>query len=104
MKRIRLRRISVLSAGKVVGLVYAGLAFVIGTCIGLVALVGGLIGMSEGEDEAIAAVFVGCGAPIVLPIVYGTIGGLMAMLIAFLCNAVSKFAGGVELELEDAAS
>ncbi len=97
-----LKRIGVLSAGKVAGILYAGMGFLIGLFFSLFAVVGGALGsMSEGSGEGAAiGLLFGIGAVIVMPVFYGIVGFLFAMVGALLYNLVASVAGGLEIELE----
>ena len=99
MRRV-VRRIGVLSVGKIGGLVYATLGLIGGAIFAAFALLGGLAAM--GEDEAVGALgmFFGVGAIVVVPICYGILGALMGMLMAAIYNLVAGVIGGVELDVE----
>lgn len=98
-----LKRIGVLSAGKVSGILYAGMGLIIGLIFSLVAVVGSAIGSmsdSGGAEGALLGMLFGLGAVIFMPIFYGLIGFLTGIVGAFLYNLVASVAGGIELELE----
>ena len=95
-----LKRIGVLSLGKMEGGLGALMGLIIGAIFSLVSLVGSMAGMASGENEAAFGFLFGIGAIIIVPIIYGIFGFLGGMLIAFLYNLVAKFAGGIEFHFE----
>ncbi|HEX9670962.1 MAG TPA: hypothetical protein VGC93_15930 [Thermoanaerobaculia bacterium] len=95
-----LKRIGVLSCGKMMGALYALMGLIFGAIFSLLSLVGGLAGLASGEDQAIFGVLFGVGAIVILPILYGIFGFLGGLLTAFLYNVVAGIAGGVELQLQ----
>jgi len=95
-----LRRIGVLSVGKVLACLYALLGLIIGAFMSLFALAGVAI---EGPERAGPALLVNIAAILFLPILYGALGFLGGALMAALYNLVASFAGGIEVELRSAA-
>lgn len=93
------RRIGVLSIGKIAGLLYASLGLIIGAFVALASTVGGLAGLAQGESRFIG-MFFGVGAIVLFPCFYGLVGALMGMLMAALYNLVAGMIGGVELEVD----
>ena len=96
-----LKRVGVISAGKLAGMMYF--------CLGLLflpffLLMGGLAmlgaGASQGQDQLAGGI--GGAMMIVLailfPIIYGVMGFVVGMIGALLYNLMAKFAGGVEME------
>ena len=99
MKQV-VREIGILSAGKMGGIVYAGLGLVIGCIVALISLLGGFAHLAGDRPAAgVFGLFVGVGAIFFLPIFYGIVGFLAAMLGAFLYNLAAGAIGGVELEI-----
>lgn len=95
-----LKRIGVMSCGKMLGVLYALMGLIFGAIFSLLSLVGAMAGMASGEDQAVFGLFFGVGAIVILPILYGIFGFLGGLLSAFLYNVVAGFAGGIELGLE----
>lgn len=95
-----LRRIGVLSVGKVMGSLYALVGLIFGLIFSLVAMMGAAIGSFEGGDEAWIGAIFGIGAIFFLPVFYGLMGFLGGLLMSALYNLVAKIVGGVELHLE----
>lgn len=92
------KRIGPLSIAKVAGLLYGILGFVVGCFVALFSLVGGAVSEELG-GAAIGAVF-GVGAVIFLPILYGVLGFVTALVGAALYNAAAGWIGGIEVQVE----
>jgi len=99
-----IRRVNPVSAAKVGGVLYALLGLVIGACISIGAMAfGGLMsslsdqGGSSGPGAMVGMLF-GAGAIIIMPIFYGILGFIGALISAFLYNIAAKFAGGIEVD------
>lgn len=96
-----LKRVGVLSCGKIMGFLYAGIGLIAGGIFALVSLVGGVAGLAADEGGgAIFALFFGVGAVIFLPVFYGVMGFISGVVSAFLYNLVAGWIGGIELEFE----
>ncbi len=103
MKR-KLKRIAPVKFGLVAGLVYALLSLVI---VPFVLIFVGISAFAETmahSDEAGPSWAGGClGAVIAMvlaPIIYGVLGCLMGMLVAWLYNVVAGWIGGIEFDVE----
>jgi hypothetical protein len=99
---MRLKRIGPLSCAKMAGVLYAALGLIVGFFISIAALFG--VALSSGAEGEPGAAFIGLlfgvGAIVVLPIVYGLLGFVSALVGAALYNLVAKLTGGIELDLE----
>ena len=97
------KRIGVLSLGKVMGAIYGGFGLLFGVIFSFVAVIGTAFGTAfegaSGAEALLGAVF-GIGAVIFLPLFYGLMGFLGGLLMAALYNLAARFVGGLELELE----
>lgn len=91
------KSIGVLSAGKMLGCLYALLGLILGAFFSLFSIVGVAAG---GQNAGPAALLVGAGAIIIFPIFYGVIGFVGGIIMAALYNVVASFAGGIEIELK----
>ena len=90
---MKIKRILPLSLAKLTGLVLACLGFIFGAMITLLTIIGALTGIKpQGASSYIAI--------IVLPIIYGGFGFVMAFVQAWLFNLVAKKIGGLEIEVE----
>jgi hypothetical protein len=97
-RRLLIRKIDPLSAGKVVGLIQALVGLIVGLFLSLIAVVGIAIG---GQNAFVGGLITGLGAVVMGPLSYGIMGFLAGVLGAFLYNLVSSMAGGIELETEE---
>ena len=94
-----LNRIGVLSTGKILGILYAGLGLLIGGLFSLFSLLGAAVGASQDAGGAFFAMVFGIGAVVILPIFYGVLGLIGGILTAALYNLAASVVGGIELEL-----
>ena len=95
------KRLGPLSCGKMVGVVYATIGLIIGAIFALLSLVGAGIGAaSSGDSGAWLGALFGVGAVIFLPLFYGVMGFICAILGAVIYNLAAKYVGGVEVEME----
>ena len=94
---VKVKRIGVLSLGKVFGLLYAIIGLIVGALFTLLSsfLQAGVTGVYGG--------LFGKGAIIYFPLLYGILGFLMGLLLAFLYNLIAKWTGGLEMEFEQEA-
>lgn len=94
------RRVGVLSLGKIAGLLYAAMGFLVGLIVAGISMLGGLASLAHNEAAGALGLFFGVGAIVTLPIFYGCLGAIMAMLMGFLYNLLAGAVGGVELEVD----
>jgi hypothetical protein len=93
-----IKRFEPLSVGKVAGVLYAAMGLVVGVIVSLAATIGGLAGRSE--FGALAGGLVGIGAIVLLPILYGVLGLIVAVIAAWLYNLAAGFVGGIEIDVQ----
>jgi len=93
-----IKRFEPLSVGKVAGVLYAAMGLVVGVIVSLAAMIGGLAGRSE--FGALAGGLVGIGAIVLLPIFYGVLGLIVAVIAAWLYNLSAGFVGGIEIDVQ----
>jgi len=97
-----IKRIGVLSLGKLLGLLYAGIGLLFGILYALFSVVGGgaMMAMGGGEGAMGGGMLMGLGlaAVVMLPIFYGVLGFISGLLSAFLFNLAAKYTGGLEIE------
>ena len=98
MCAMRITHIGPLSLAKIAFVLYAALGLVVGGLFACAALLGASFGAAAGEEEAWMGAVFGVGAVVVLPIFYGVMGGLVALLGAWLYNVVAGFVGGIEIK------
>lgn len=94
----RIRSIGVLSAGMIIGALYA----VLGLFMAIIFVPIALIAMSLGEDVGSAAPAIGILIFGVLsPFLYGALGFIGGVIVALVYNLLARLVGGLEIELED---
>ena len=95
-----LKKIGVFSAGKITGILYAGLGLIAGVFISLFSVLGAFAGAMSDQEGALVGLFFGVGAVIFIPVFYGIMGFIAGILTAFLYNLAAGVIGGLELDLE----
>jgi hypothetical protein len=97
-----LRSVGVLSAGKIMGVLGAFGGLLAGAILALVGLLGGVVQHQQGGpgNGALPAMFVGVGAVVFLPILYGIFGFIGGMIYALFYNLAAGIIGGLELDLD----
>jgi hypothetical protein len=99
-----IKSIGPMSLAKIMGLLYAGIGFLIGGLFALFSLLGGAAMMaSASQDSGMGGGLmagIGLGAIILFPICYGVLGFIGGLIMALLFNIVTKFAGGLELDVQ----
>jgi len=93
-----IKRIEPLSCGKLAGLLYGMIGLVVGAIVS-VALLAGRLGAGQ-TYGAFGAGFAGVAAIVVLPIIYGVLGFIGAIVVAWLYNLAAGFTGGIEIEVK----
>jgi hypothetical protein len=102
---MQVKRVGVLSLGKVFAVLYGLFGLIFGVLFSLFAIMGAALGglAAETGEEAGAAVFgllFGVGAVIAMPVIYAIMGFIGGILTAALYNLSARFVGGIELDLE----
>lgn len=99
---MKIKRIGVLSAGKIGGVLYALLGLILGVFFAVFYLIFAAAGLASEDTMGLAVGgFVGAAASIVLlPIFYGVLGFVGGVVSAFLYNVVARFVVGIEIEVE----
>jgi hypothetical protein len=95
---VRIKRFGVLSVGKILGVLYAILGLIVGamfSAIGLLAVVS-----SSSQGAGIVGLLFGVGAIIFFPILYGIMGFIFGLVMAFFYNLIASRIGGIEVEAE----
>ena len=95
---MEVKRIGVLSVGKVMGAMYVVIGLILGGLLSLFALAGGGAGPNGPAGPAPAALF-GAAAIIILPLLYGVLGFIGGIITGALYNLVASTIGGIEMEL-----
>ncbi len=92
-----IKRVGVLSVGKVFGVLYAILRLIAGFLITMVALLGSGL---QGGGGGLSPMLFGVAAVVMVPLLYGAIGFIGGIIVAAVYNVVVTIAGGIELEIE----
>jgi hypothetical protein len=95
-----LRRIAPLSLARILGLIYAILGILAGGLFALFSLFGAAIGAANESGGAFISGLFGIGAIFFMPVLYGVMGFIGGLLVAWLYNLVAPAVGGIELTLE----
>jgi hypothetical protein len=95
MVKVELKKIGILSLGKIQAIVMA----IIGLIMGILYAIGGIalssvLQINGGIGLALASI-------IILPIVYGILGFIGGIIGALVFNAAVKVIGGLELDIEE---
>ncbi|MBU7019238.1 MAG: hypothetical protein HXS44_17140 [Theionarchaea archaeon] len=98
MKEIR--RIDVVSLAKVEGALGAVIGLIIGIFAALIGIAMGGFAEMAGMDVPGFGLFMGVGAIIFVPIIYGVGGFISGLIVAALYNLVAGWIGGIKIELE----
>jgi hypothetical protein len=99
---MRITYISPISLAKVALVLYGALGLVFGLLFAVLSLFGAAFGRAAGEESAMFSAFFGIGAVVFLPLFYGGMAAVMALVGAALYNVVAGFIGGVEIRTEAA--
>jgi hypothetical protein len=90
-------RIGPFSLAKLAAALYAILGLIFGALFTLFGMAGFMA--SGGEGGGMMGAIFGIGAIVILPIVYGCLGFIGSLLMAFLYNVIAGMVGGVELDV-----
>jgi hypothetical protein len=94
----------VLSAGKIMGVLYGGIGLLIGLFFALFMLLGGGALMASGQEGAGPGgglmMGMGIGMAIAAPIFYGLLGFIGGLISGWLFNLAAGFVGGLEIETQ----
>lgn len=71
------------------------MGLILGIIVSLISLIGGAF-----VEEAIGSIIFGIGAIIYFPIMYGIMGFISGVIMAFLYNLIAGWIGGIEVEIE----
>jgi len=93
-----IKRFEPLSVGKVAGVLYAALGLIVGAVVSVAALVGGF--SADSAFGPFAGGLAGVAALVLLPIFYGGLGLIAAIIAAWLYNLAAGFVGGIEIDVQ----
>jgi hypothetical protein len=96
-----LKRVGILSCARICGVLYAFMGLILGAVLSMIGVFASALGTGSKElGGPLLGILFGVGAILALPIIYGTMGFLAGALSAALYNWVSRFVGGIQMELE----
>jgi hypothetical protein len=99
MKRV-LKRVDVLSCGKLMGIMYTALGLIAGILVALFASCAGALNtVPDQQMSGMMGMIFGVGAIVLMPILYGVLGFFGGMIMALLYNVTARLTGGVEFEV-----
>ncbi|MBS1266800.1 MAG: hypothetical protein MAG795_00769 [Candidatus Woesearchaeota archaeon] len=93
-----IKKIGVMSLGKVFAVLYAILGLIVGVFMTLFSLIGAAVGMQE-STSMLGGAIVGIFSIILVPIIYGAMGFVSGLIMALLYNLVASWVGGLEVEI-----
>jgi hypothetical protein len=93
-----IKRIGPVSCAKITGTLYAILGIVLGAIFSLASLVGAFA--SDLSGGAGLGAIIGVGAIIAFPVLYGGIGFVATLIVAWLYNVIAGLVGGIEMDLQ----
>jgi hypothetical protein len=91
-----------MSVAKVAFVLYGLIGLLIGLCVALASLLGAPFMGSESEHAGAFGILFGLGAVIFMPILYGGLGAIGALIATAVYNVVAGLVGGIELTTEPA--
>lgn len=97
---MRVTRVGPASVAKVALVLYSVLGLIGGAIFAIAAVMGAAAGVASGEDNAYLGAIFGVGAIIVFPVLYGCLGALVGLLMAWLYNVAAGLVGGIEISLD----
>ena len=95
-----LRRIGVWSAAKIIGALYTALGLLMGVIFATVTTLGGLAAAQSEDMPRFLGAFLGVGAIVLFPLMYGCMGLIGGAIGAALYNVFSGMVGGLELDIQ----
>ncbi len=97
---VEIKKIHALSFAKIIALVWIFIGFILGFGVGFISFIFGSVigGMSTGHLSASGA-WLGIGGFILIPILFGIIGFLLGLLLAWFYNLLSWWVGGMRIEI-----
>lgn len=96
-----IKSVGILSCAKIAAAIQAAMGLIIMPFFLLVAMVGAVAGTRATDRLSSAIVVV---VALFLPVFYGVVGFIMGALAGWIYNLVSKWIGGIELELQPPAA
>jgi hypothetical protein len=96
----RVKSFDVMSVAKMSGLCYGIMGLIFVPFFLLIGAIGSMAARQAGGPGQAFGAFFGVGMAVVMPVVYAIMGFIMGALGAFIYNLISKWIGGIAVELE----
>ena len=97
---MKIRRIGVVSLGKVMAVIYGGIGLLVGAALAVFSLLGGALAANQqGAAAGIPVFFFGLGAIVFAPLAYGLMGFIGGVITAALFNFSAGLTGGLEIDI-----
>ena len=97
-----IKRVGPLSLGKTLGILYAFIGFIVGFFFSIFSMIAAIFGTAMRDSPGpIGGAIFGIGAIVAFPIFYGVFGFIGGLITGGLYNVISKWVGGIEVELEE---
>ncbi|MFE4105868.1 hypothetical protein [Almyronema epifaneia] len=96
-RKVMIKKLDILSVGKIQALVLAVLGLIIGVFIALMSL---SMGTAMGNNSPMAGLVGGIGAIIFIPLFYAVIGFIGGIITAVVYNLAASAIGGIEMEFD----
>jgi hypothetical protein len=93
-----IKRVNPISCAKIAGVLYALFGLIAGMIVSLVSMAFGGAAAGEHAGMAMFGALFGIGAIVLMPIFYGLLGFVGALVGAFLYNLAAGWTGGIEIE------
>lgn len=98
---MKLKRIGVLSAGKICALLYAIIGLIGGVFVSFFSMLGLFAASQAGDFPSFLAPFLGLGSLLVMPVFYGVMGFIVGVVGSAVYNGAALLTGGLEVEFEE---
>lgn len=95
-----LSRIGVLSAAKMLGVMYTLFGLIFGAFFSLLSVLGAAVNSGGPNAPGIPFPFIGIGAIVILPIMYGLMGFIGGAIAAAIYNVLAGLTGGIEMDFQ----
>jgi hypothetical protein len=94
-----IRRVGVLSVGKVFGALYCVFGLLAGLVIALISVLGVAVANQQPGAAKLPPAILGVGAIVIFPLIYGVAGFIVGLIGAAFYNVAAGIVGGIELDL-----
>ena len=95
-----IKRIGPISCARIFGTLYAIIGFFIGALFSLLALIGSSASQTTIGNRGVVTAAVGVASVIVFPLIYGAIGFVSTLVVAWLYNLLAAFVGGIRIDVQ----